>query len=917
MLTQEASKLMLKRSFLMVVCALALSVAIALPAYCFTHEYGTVDEQREQAQRDAQKVLQDAGAHISIEGSDIVKIGSSYAVDQDEVIDGDVVIIGGALTVEGTIAGDAAVIGGSMYLASTARIEGDAVVIGGILETEDGATVLGKIVENPEQSVDMDELGSIGETYNLQIAEDEDQLEIDIGELEIDIDEADRAASEHERQVGISEGAVSVTDGDVVKTGADVAIGPGEIVDGDVVTIGGDIAIAGTVTGDVVATSGDIKLGPDATVDGDVVSVFGEIEVAEGAEVAGDIVKVDLSGKHVIIKGEETGDEGIDAEQKAHLKAKMMAEKEAEQAEAMKKGWGKTVRYRISLHRPNAQDVRLTGSFIDWNPAGIPMTVDGEGTWSTYYDFPFGTHLYKFIVDGEAIPDPDEPDLMVDDGKGGYATKVVVVPPKSEMVPIRFSLFRPQAEDVRVTGSWLNWDQEGIKMIKDEEGTWAATVPVPPGPMTYKFYIDGEWGPDPDVAERVEDGMGGWATPFEVKAKKKGFAFDISAGKEMEKEGNSFSPGIDYNRVDGFYLGLTIKNESNVFPLPRFNVEGGYAWKPERWLYGVEIEQPLVAPLILSVGASFYDKTDSYDKEIISDTENFISSSFVKRDYRDYFDRRGAGAFVALRPLPMGTVKVGYVSDEYRPLRTLAHSALFRRDSEFDPNPHNPTMDDPFSEDNFYQICYDPETGEQVCEKIEIKAITASCEFDTRNCTDCPSEGILARLDAEWTGDDLGSDLAYSRYVADLRFYNTISGKQKYAFRIKAGGLIVPDNGACGCIPEPQYFFPKQFYVGGIGTLPGYDYKEFRGTHMLLMNAEYAYALKGGLRLLFFVDGGDATGWGQSTSDVIDAMKFNYDAGIAFRLETASAHMLTLGVAKRLDDTDEPMLVTMRATRPF
>jgi hypothetical protein len=892
---------LLQRLSLMLLCALSLCVTIALPAYCFTNEYGRVDENRERAQRDAEKVLQDVGASISIEDADVVRIGASYAVDQDEVVAGDVVIIGGALTVEGTIEGDAAVIGGSMYLSSTARVEGDAVVIGGILETEEGATVVGKIVENPEQSVDLENLGEIGETGNVRIAD------------ETDIDEADREAREHERQVRIGEGSgISVTDDDVVKLGEDIEVGPGEVVDGDVVTVGSDIIIEGTVLGDVVATSGDVELGENAKVSGDVVSVFGDVEVAEGADVGGDIVKVDLSGKHVIIKGTATSDVATDAQRKAEEKAQLKAETQAKMA-----GWGKTVRYRISLNRPDAQDVRLTGSFVNWDPEGVRMTVDEEGTWSTYYDFPMGTHLYKFIVDGEAMPDPDEPDLMVDDGMGGYATKLMVIPPKSEMVAIRFSLFRPQAEDVRVTGSFNNWDEKGIPMIKDEEGTWAVTVPIAPGKCTYKFYIDGEWGPDPDVVERVEDGKGGWATPFEVKSQKSKISFDITAGSKGEEKGTNFTPAIDYNRVDGFYLAGLIRNKTNVFPLPRFFVEGGRSWQRDRWLYLVEIEQPLLAPFALSVGGSFYDKTDTYDKEIISDDENFVSSSFVKRDYRDYFDRRGAGAFLAFRPLAKSTIKVGYASDEYRPLRTRAHRAIFRHDSEFAPNPHNPTMDSPFEDENFYQICYDPLTGEQACDKIKIKAVTASCELDLRNCTDCPTRGILVRLEGEWTGDELGSDLAYSRYVADLRLYNTISDKQKYAIRLKAGGMATPDDGACGCTPDPQYFFPKQFYVGGIGTLPGYDYKEFRGTHMVLMNFEYAYALKGSMSLLFFADGGDATGQGESTADVIDAMKINFDAGIAFRVETASEHVLTFGVAKRLDDSEEPMLVTMRATRPF
>jgi outer membrane protein assembly factor BamA len=487
-------------------------------------------------------------------------------------------------------------------------------------------------------------------------------------------------------------------------------------------------------------------------------------------------------------------------------------------------------------------------------------------------------------------------------------------------VPIKFSLFRPQAEDVRVTGSFNGWDEQGIRMSKDEKGAWSVAVPIEPGKVLYKFYIDGEWGPDPDVAETVDDGKGGRATLFVVKAPEAKFTF--RAGEAMkEKKGTDFSPGVDYNRVDGLYLASLISNESNSYPMPQFYLEGGYSWKRDRWLYTVEIDQPLLPARILSLGGSFYDKTDTYDKEIISDGENFVSSAFVKRDYRDYFDHRGAYCFAAFRPFKGNTFKITYTSDEYRPLYTRAHSAIFRRHDEFAPNPHNPALEDPFdrARQNAYQIGHDPVTGLRIegLDLIAIKSMGASYEFDMRDCRECPSTGLLAKLEGEWAGRDFGGDLDYSRYVADLRFFNRLTPRQRYAIRIKAGAMDVPPRASCPCVPGPQYFFPKQFYVGGIGTLPGYDYKEFRGTHMLLVNWEYFVALKGNSGIVFFADGGDARGKGESTSDVLDAMKFKYDAGVGFRVESSDDHIITIGVAKRLDDTDEPMLITMRASRPF
>jgi outer membrane protein assembly factor BamA len=489
---------------------------------------------------------------------------------------------------------------------------------------------------------------------------------------------------------------------------------------------------------------------------------------------------------------------------------------------------------------------------------------------------------------------------------GGYATQLIVASKTAGItIPIRFSLARPDAQDVRVTGSFNGWDSEGIRMTKDEEGTWSVLVPIAPGYVTYKFYIDGAWGPDPDVAEKVDDGQGGFATPFTVKAPKMGL--QLKAGINVpEKAGTNFAPAFDYNRVDGLYLAFVLSNKTNVFPMPRFYLEGGHSWRRNRWLYSFELEQPLIAPFLFSVGGSFYDKTDSYDKEIISDGENVLVASFIKRDYRDYFDRRGVTGFAALRPFNHHMLKVSYTSDEYRPLETKAHAAIFRRHSEFPANPRNS-----------YQICYNPENESVTCDMIALKSMGLIYEFDSRNSKSAPSTGIWARLGSEWAGRDFGGDLDFSRYTADLRFYNRITAKQTYAIRLAAGGMDIPEDAHCGCTPGPEYFFPKQFYVGGIGTLPGYSYKEFKGTHMLLMNIEYLYLLKGSSGVVFSVDAGDARGAGEDTKDVLDAMKLKFDAGVGFRIGDAGEDALTLGVAKRLDDSSRDLVVVVRASRPF
>jgi len=72
-----------------------------------------------------------------------VTVGSDR-VGADEVVH-DLVVMGGAVEVEGTVTGDLTVLGGSATVRSGAEVLGDAVAIGGSLDIEDGAHVAGDV----------------------------------------------------------------------------------------------------------------------------------------------------------------------------------------------------------------------------------------------------------------------------------------------------------------------------------------------------------------------------------------------------------------------------------------------------------------------------------------------------------------------------------------------------------------------------------------------------------------------------------------------------------------------------------------------------------------------------------------------------------------------------------------------------
>jgi hypothetical protein len=76
-----------------------------------------------------------------------VRIGGGVRVGQDEIVDGDVVAVGGGAQVDGQVRGDVVAIGGGIDLGPQANVGGDVTVIGGQLHKDPSARVGGEIHE--------------------------------------------------------------------------------------------------------------------------------------------------------------------------------------------------------------------------------------------------------------------------------------------------------------------------------------------------------------------------------------------------------------------------------------------------------------------------------------------------------------------------------------------------------------------------------------------------------------------------------------------------------------------------------------------------------------------------------------------------------------------------------------------------
>jgi hypothetical protein len=87
-------------------------------------------------------------------GGDRVRIGGSVTVERDEIVDGDVVAIGGGAHIDGEVRGDVVAVGGGLTLGPRASVSNNVVVVGGSLRRDPSARIGGEIQEIGIGSID-------------------------------------------------------------------------------------------------------------------------------------------------------------------------------------------------------------------------------------------------------------------------------------------------------------------------------------------------------------------------------------------------------------------------------------------------------------------------------------------------------------------------------------------------------------------------------------------------------------------------------------------------------------------------------------------------------------------------------------------------------------------------------------------
>ncbi|RYZ00759.1 MAG: hypothetical protein EOO11_00310 [Chitinophagaceae bacterium] len=137
----------------------------------------------------------------------------------------------------------------------------------------------------------------------------------------------------------------------------------------------------------------------------------------------------------------------------------------------------------------DARRVYLAGSFNNWRKDALPMYRYTEGWFLPVY-LGEGTHLYKYVVDGQWTHDPANPDRSSDGHKGFNSVL-------RNGKPVHFSLAGyPDARQVSLAGSFNGWRANELFLSRTATG-WTLPFVLGGGTYQYKFVVDGKWIADP------------------------------------------------------------------------------------------------------------------------------------------------------------------------------------------------------------------------------------------------------------------------------------------------------------------------------------------------------------------------------------------------------------------------------------
>jgi hypothetical protein len=283
-----------------------------------------------------------------------------------------------------------------------------------------------------------------------------------------------------------------------------------------------------------------------------------------------------------------------------------------------------------------------------------------------------------------------------------------------------------------------------------------------------------------------------------------------------DRNGLTITSGKAYNRVEGLpiMLGPNFRGDFGrttlrVAVLGIIRTAHSAHWDSENLGHSVTADARVGGRRGYSVGASSYDVVSPVERWQLPEPDAGLAAFFLKRDYLDYYGRHGARLSASAFSGEVATIEMSYAHERWSSRRERDVTTLFRSEEGWRINP--------LTQDGTVHL-FETRIG-----------------LDSRNAELNPWAGWYLNADYEYgrghlvpfrldatrillgalPGEPATSPTEYGRVFFDVRKYNRISPNTQLNARLAIGGWLHGDH-----LP-----LERRLSVGGIGTLPGFDFR--------------------------------------------------------------------------------------------
>jgi len=334
---------------------------------------------------------------------------------------------------------------------------------------------------------------------------------------------------------------------------------------------------------------------------------------------------------------------------------------------------------------------------------------------------------------------------------------------------------------------------------------------------------------------------------------------------------------VRYNRVEGLAIFSTLDYDDREERHPSVDLLGGYAFTLKRWEYDFGISHRFFDEWSPYIDVSMFQLAESSDKWMLTPPENSIAAALLKEDFYDFYWKRGFSGEIGISYDEDLSFGVGYIAAKIENLNRTASKAIFGGKKNF--------------RENWSTVLYDTAALAGIDGKL--KEVEFKASYDTRDYKEDPESGIFTYLVYRQALDSDSADFDYKTLDAELKYYCPVAIDQTLFFRLR-GGYSDDDL--------PLF---RRYFIGGIGSLRGYEYKEFQGNRYILFNADYIWRFfDSSFGAGVFFDAGKAAFSGSEFEDE----DLYTDIGISFFI----SEDIRINLAQRLDDMDKAPVLSLR-----